>query len=274
VADPAAFLDLLARAELRSAAGDWAEAAGLWDRVTAAFRDLDRAQADDCWQAWCDDERLRDLLGVVEVEGLSRDEGWRTDLRLLARELKRRTALRGPAAAPAPPRAALLVRVPGRRRPGLLPVQRGYRPSGRAVRRLLRPAVRVHRRPPAGSAADVIMVAMVPITRLFADDDGHARFEDIEIPLVPGDPPPDAMSVSQPWQAAAVLFGHGPAGGSQPEHRRQLVIGISGRVEVTATGETRTFGPGDILLVEDTDGFGHSSRTSEGFVAAFVVLEP
>jgi tetratricopeptide (TPR) repeat protein len=174
MADPAAFLDLLARAELRSASGDWAEAAGLWARVTEAnpvhgdywarlaearfaerdfaaaapayakvlelgvrpgyqvrfqadapdflpgeaayliaccqaglghredaidalaaalgrgFRDLDRAQADDCWQAWRDDERLRDLLGIVEVEGLSRDEGWRTDLRLLARELKRR----------------------------------------------------------------------------------------------------------------------------------------------------------------------------------------
>jgi tetratricopeptide (TPR) repeat protein len=174
MADPAAFLDLLARAELRSAAGDWAEAAELWAGVTEAnpvhgdywarlaearfagrdfaaaavayqqvlelgirptyqvryradapeflpgevaymiaccqaelgrreeaidalaaalgrgFRDLDRAQADDCWQAWRDDERLRDLLGVVEVEGLSRDEGWRTDLRLLARELKRR----------------------------------------------------------------------------------------------------------------------------------------------------------------------------------------
>jgi hypothetical protein len=36
----------------------------------------------------------------------------------------------------------------------------------------------------------------------------------------------------------------------------------------------RTFGPGDILLVEDTEGFGHSSRTSDGFVAAFVVLDP
>jgi len=36
MAGPAAFLDLLARAELRSAAGDWAEAAGLWTLVTAA----------------------------------------------------------------------------------------------------------------------------------------------------------------------------------------------------------------------------------------------
>ena len=34
------------------------------------------------------------------------------------------------------------------------------------------------------------MVAMVPITRLFADEQGHARFEDIELPLTPGDPPP------------------------------------------------------------------------------------
>jgi len=74
----------------------------------------------------------------------------------------------------------------------------------------------------------------VPITRLYADDGGHARFEDIEIPLTPEDPPPDVMSVSGPWRAAAVGFGHGPAGGSHPEqpgHRRQLVIGISGRVE-------------------------------------------
>jgi quercetin dioxygenase-like cupin family protein len=118
---------------------------------------------------------------------------------------------------------------------------------------------------------------MVPVTRLFADEQGHARFEDIEIPLAPEDPPPDAMGISPPWQASAVLFGRGPAGGShaeQPEHRRQLVVGISGRVEVTASGETRTFGPGDVLLVEDTEGFGHSSASAEGFLAAFVVLEP
>lgn len=118
---------------------------------------------------------------------------------------------------------------------------------------------------------------MVPVTRLHSDHDGHARFEDIEIALAPEDPPPDVMSISAPWQASAVLFGRGPAGGShaeQPEQRRQLVVGISGRVKVTASGETRTFGPGDVLLVEDTEGFGHSSESAEGFLAAFVVLEP
>jgi hypothetical protein len=51
------------------------------------------------------------------------------------------------------------------------------------------------------------------------------------------------------------------------------MIGISGTVEVTATGESRVFGPGDVLLVEDTEGTGHSSRTSEGFVAAVIWLE-
>ena len=43
MAGPAAFLDLLARAELRSAAADWAEAAGLWGLVTAANYDMDAA---------------------------------------------------------------------------------------------------------------------------------------------------------------------------------------------------------------------------------------
>jgi hypothetical protein len=118
---------------------------------------------------------------------------------------------------------------------------------------------------------------MQPITRIYADDQGRARFEDVEIALRPDDPPPDDLSVSEPWQASAVLIGRGAAGGGhpqQPEHRRQLVIALSGTVEVTATGETRTFGPGDVLLVEDTTGAGHSSRSSEGFVAALVLLEP
>lgn len=48
---------------------------------------------------------------------------------------------------------------------------------------------------------------------------------------------------------------------------------VAGSVEITATGETRTFGPGGVLLVEDTTGTRHSSRSATGFTAAVVVLD-
>ena len=54
------------------------------------FRDLDRARTDEYWTPWQADERLRDLLGIIDAAGLTRDEGWRYDLRFLAREIKRR----------------------------------------------------------------------------------------------------------------------------------------------------------------------------------------
>lgn len=54
------------------------------------FRDLDRARTDEYWTPWHADERLRDLLGIIDAAGLTRDEGWRYDLRFLAREIKRR----------------------------------------------------------------------------------------------------------------------------------------------------------------------------------------
>jgi tetratricopeptide (TPR) repeat protein len=179
---PSDFLATVARAELRTASGDWPEAAALWAQVTAAnpvngdywarlaearfageeyaaadqayqkvlelgirathkqqfredrpellpgevayriaccraalaqrdeaapgqrdealgalaaaldrgFRDLDRAQDDQYWKPWHGDERLEDLLGLIDPDGMTRDQGWRADLRLLAREIKRR----------------------------------------------------------------------------------------------------------------------------------------------------------------------------------------
>jgi tetratricopeptide (TPR) repeat protein len=170
--EPGEFLGLVARAELRSASGDWAEAAALWGQVTdgnpvhgdywarlaearfaagdyagareayqkvlelgvraeyrwpsegelpdlqpgvvayriacclaalgqrdeaiaalavaldRGYRYLAQARDDECWKPWLDDARLRDLLGLPDT-GLTRDEGWRADLRLLAREIKR-----------------------------------------------------------------------------------------------------------------------------------------------------------------------------------------
>ena len=55
-----------------------------------------------------------------------------------------------------------------------------------------------------------------------------------------------------------------PAGRVQDWHtapRRQFVVNLTGEVEIEVSdGETRRFGPGSILLAEDTTGKGHISR--------------
>src|SRR5262245_22747897 len=116
---------------------------------------------------------------------------------------------------------------------------------------------------------------VMPYALLFTDEGGMSRFEDVEVRLDPVDPAPDQLGLSGPIPATAVLCGRAPADGShpeQPESRRQLMICLSGSGEITATGETRQFVPGDVLLVEDVDGRGHASRTIEGFTVAVVVL--
>jgi len=52
-----------------------------------------------------------------------------------------------------------------------------------------------------------------------------------------------------------------------PVPRRQLMVVVMGSVETTASdGETRLFTPGSAILLEDTTGRGHSSRTVDGEV--------
>ena len=112
--------------------------------------------------------------------------------------------------------------------------------------------------------------------RLFADGDGRARFEECELALSPPEPAPDQLSISAPLPASAAFFIRAPAGGGhpeQPESRRQLAIVMSGEVEITASGETRAGRPGDVLLIEDTEGSGHSSRTGPGFTALMIALD-
>ena len=62
----------------------------LGEALTAGFRDLDRAREDELWESLREESRVREMLGIVDTAGMSREEGWRADLRLLAREIKRR----------------------------------------------------------------------------------------------------------------------------------------------------------------------------------------
>lgn len=54
------------------------------------FRDLGRAQTDTDLQSLRDDPRYKKLVGLVDTSRMSREEGWRYDLNLLAREVKRK----------------------------------------------------------------------------------------------------------------------------------------------------------------------------------------
>jgi quercetin dioxygenase-like cupin family protein len=46
-----------------------------------------------------------------------------------------------------------------------------------------------------------------------------------------------------------------------PAPARQYMVSLQGAVEVTASdGDTRRVGPGEVLLIEDTTGKGHSTR--------------
>jgi tetratricopeptide (TPR) repeat protein len=54
------------------------------------FRDLQAAQTDADWENLRDDPRYRRIVALADVTKLSRNEGWRHDLRLLAGEVKRK----------------------------------------------------------------------------------------------------------------------------------------------------------------------------------------
>ena len=116
---------------------------------------------------------------------------------------------------------------------------------------------------------------MPALLRLASDDQGHARFSDWDPAVRPEHPEPHELAASTPLPASAAVVVRAPAGGGhpqQPEARRQLAVMLSGSC-TPAPGEARSFGPGDVLLVEDTTGSGHSSTTSDGFTALLISLE-
>ena len=70
------------------------------------------------------------------------------------------------------------------------------------------------------------------------------------------------------WPATSVIFRENPPGYDYDWHyapRRQFIVLLDGEIEVEVTsGEKRRFKGGDVLLVEDTTGTGHRSRSVDG----------
>jgi quercetin dioxygenase-like cupin family protein len=102
--------------------------------------------------------------------------------------------------------------------------------------------------------------------RLALDSGGETHFEDAQLDMSERDyrPPAPLMFVSHARTSSMVQFVRLPAGWegksiTVPEP--QFVICVAGKVEITTSnGGTRAFAPGNVILMEDNSGRGHSTR--------------
>jgi len=102
---------------------------------------------------------------------------------------------------------------------------------------------------------------MFPITRVYSDSNGDARFEDIKIPLHDAG---EIGKLSAGLPVSSIIFREVEPSYDYNFHnapQKQYLILIDGEIEIETTlGEKRQFKAGDVLLLEDTEGKGHRTR--------------
>jgi hypothetical protein len=103
-------------------------------------------------------------------------------------------------------------------------------------------------------------------TRIYADENGESHFEDVVAAGTVRQAPTSTgvSEYAEPLSARAVILRRVVRAHPDEPHvspGRRLMVNLSGIVEVQVSdGEVRRFGPGDLVLVEDTTGIGHISR--------------
>jgi hypothetical protein len=100
------------------------------------------------------------------------------------------------------------------------------------------------------------------VHNLYSDSNGESHWRDIEIDWVE-EGPGGKMSARQ--AAKGIIFRQTQAEHDRPWHpapRRQYIINLDAGVQLTASdGEARVIGAGEVVLVEDTSGKGHLSKS-------------
>ena len=101
------------------------------------------------------------------------------------------------------------------------------------------------------------------IHNLYEDANGESHFRDIEVEWAQESP---SGKISKRMPAAGLMVREITANFEDTWHpapRRQYVISLGGAVDITASdGETRHIAAGEIVLVEDTTGKGHVTKSS------------
>lgn len=115
-----------------------------------------------------------------------------------------------------------------------------------------------------------------PVTRIITLADGRSAFQDDAIELKDA----GEIGLMTPTIATSGISLRANDPGYDfdwhPAPARQFILMLTGQVRIeVATGEARTFGPGEVVYVEDTTGTGHKSRNAGNSVrlSAFVRVE-
>jgi len=99
-------------------------------------------------------------------------------------------------------------------------------------------------------------------TRIYADQIGESRFEDVEVTL---NEKGEIGRLSDKIKVGGLYFRETPPDYDYDFHHapaRQFIVLLDGIIEIEVSiGEKRIFKGGDILLVEDTTGKGHRTKT-------------
>ena len=110
------------------------------------------------------------------------------------------------------------------------------------------------------------------IHNLYTDASGESHFRDVEVEWVEES---RGSKLSRRFPASGIIFRQvSPVYDLDwhPAPRRQYIINLDAGVQITASdGESRVIGAGEVLLVEDTTGKGHYSRTIAADTLAAVV---
>ena len=114
------------------------------------------------------------------------------------------------------------------------------------------------------------------VTRVYATPDGESHFEEVEIRLRDAG---EIGMLSEGIPARHVIFRENAPSYDYDWHhapQRQYIALLDGEIEIEVSGgEKRRFRGGDILLMEDTSGRGHRTKTVDGNSrrSIFITLE-
>ena len=120
---------------------------------------------------------------------------------------------------------------------------------------------------------------MMNYQKLYVDDAGESRWQDVAVTLEERSfaPPAKSIEISQPETATRTMFLRLKAGWDEPIHPTpvaQRLICLSGTVRVTSSdGEARDIGPGDVWHMEDKHGKGHHTMVTSDVDFEAVIIQ-